>query len=97
MVSGLFLKKHVFDPFLTHFLTAKPIFKALWNFRRAKTGHHELKTRQKHFFWHSMWSRIIFEKKKFCTRWTMLTHFGTHLFELPLAACRGPLGLGTGV
>ena len=25
-------------------------------------GHHELKTRQKHLFWHSMWSRIIFEK-----------------------------------
>ena len=23
-------------------------------------GHHELKTRQKHLFWHSMWSGIIF-------------------------------------
>ena len=61
-------------------------------------GHHELKTRQKHLFWHSMWSRIIFEKSHlFCTRWTLLTHFGTHLFGLPLAACRSPLGLGTGV
>ena len=25
-------------------------------------GHHELKTRRKHLFWHSMWSKIIFEK-----------------------------------
>ena len=32
----------------------------------------------------------------FCTQWTLLTHFGTHLFGLPLAACRSPLGLGTG-
>ena len=29
--------------------------------------------------------------KFFCTRWT---HFGIHLFGLPLAACRIPLGLG---
>ena len=28
-------------------------------------GHHELKTRQKHLFWHSMWSKIIFEKSEF--------------------------------
>ena len=28
-------------------------------------GHHELKTRQKHLFWHSMWSRIIFENSIF--------------------------------
>ena len=49
----------VFDPF---FVPKQPIFKALWEFRRAKTGHHELKTRQKNLFWHSMWSMIIFEK-----------------------------------
>ena len=62
-------------------------------------GHHEHKTRQKHLFWHSMWSRIIFEKSHFFfgTRWLLLTHFGTHLFGLPLAACRSPLGLGTAV
>ena len=46
-------------------------------------GHHELKTRQKHLFWHG--------------RWTFLTHFGTHLFGLPLAACRSLVGLGTRV
>ena len=28
-------------------------------------GHHELKWRQKHLFWHSMWSKIIFEKIHF--------------------------------
>ena len=52
----------MFDPF---FVPKQPIFKAFWDFRRAKTGHHELKTRQKHLFWHSMWSRIIFEKSLF--------------------------------
>ena len=61
-------------------------------------GHHKLKTHQKRLFWHSMWSRVIFEKGDFffCTRWTLLTLFGTHLFQLPLAACRGPMGIGTG-
>ena len=36
----------IFDPFV---VPKQPIFKAMWDFRRAKTGHHELKTRQKHF------------------------------------------------
>ena len=49
----------IFDPFLS---AKQPIFNAFWAFRRAKTGHHELKTRQKHLFWHSMWPRIIFAK-----------------------------------
>ena len=56
---GSFLEKHIFDPF---FLAKQPIFKAFWDLRRAKTGHYELKTRQKHLLWHSMWSKIIFEK-----------------------------------
>ena len=43
----------------------QPIFKAFWYFRRAKTGHHELKSRQKHLFWHSMWCKIIFGKSHF--------------------------------
>ena len=61
--------------------------------------HHEVKPRQRHLFWYSMWSMIIFEKIDFyfCTWWTLLTHFGTHLFGPPLAACRSPTGLGTGV
>ena len=61
----IFGKTHfcpIFDPF---FVPKKTIFKAFWDFRRAKTGHHKLKTRQKHLFWHSMWSRIIFEKSIF--------------------------------
>ena len=32
-----------------------------------------------------------------CTLWTLLTRFGDHLFGLPFAACRIPLGLATGV
>ena len=63
---GSILEKHIFDPFLTHFFVPKqPIFKAFLDFRRAKTGHQVLKTCQKHLFWHSMWCRIIFQKKYF--------------------------------
>ena len=96
---GSFVEKHIFDPFVTHFLSQKnPIFKAFWDFRKAKTGHHELKPHQKHLFWHHMWSRFIFEKSHFfCTRWTLLMHFGTHLLGLPLVACCSPLSLGTRV
>ena len=43
--------KCVLDPFLTDFLVPKqPFFKAFWDFRRAKMGHHKLKTVQKHLF-----------------------------------------------
>ena len=54
---GSFLQKPIFDLFL--------IFKAFGDFRKAKTGHNELKMRQKHLFWHSMWSKIIFENNLF--------------------------------
>ena len=58
-------------------------------------GDHELKMRQKHLFCHSMWSPIIFKTTHFfCTWWTLLTHFGTHLFGLPPTTCRSQLGLG---
>ena len=43
----IFGKTHfspIFDPF---FVPQQPIFNAFWDFRGAKTGHHELKTRQK--------------------------------------------------
>ena len=75
---GSFLEKPIFDPFLMHFFVAKqPIHRAFWDFRRAKTGHHELKTRQEHLFWHSKWSTMTFEKIHFfCTRWTLGTHLG---------------------
>ena len=32
-----------------------------------------------------------------CPYWTLLTHLGTHLFGLELAACRSLVGLGIGV
>ena len=59
---GLFLKKHIFDPL---FVPNQPILKTLWHFRRAKTGEHELETRQKHSFGDSMWSAILFESSLF--------------------------------
>ena len=69
----IFGKTHfwpIFDPFL---VPKQPSFKAFWDFRRAKTGHHEPKTRQKHLFWHSIRSTIIFETSHFfCTPWTLL-------------------------
>ena len=46
--DNFFWEKHILDPF---FVPRQPIFKAFWDFRRAKTGQHELKTRQKHLFW----------------------------------------------
>ena len=65
-----FLEKHIFDPFL---VPNQPIFKESWDFRRAKTGHHELKTRHKYLFWHSMWSGMIFDRSHIlCTWWTLL-------------------------
>ena len=63
--SRIILEKHIVDPFDPFFVPKQPIFKAFWDFRRAKTSHHKLKTRQKHLFWHSMWSKIIFEKTHF--------------------------------
>ena len=52
----------IFKPFLTHFLSQN---KAFWDFRRAKTGHRELKMRQKDVFWQSMWYIITFEEGHF--------------------------------
>ena len=44
---GWFLENYIFDPFL---VPKQPIFKAFWDFRRAKAGHDELETRQKQLF-----------------------------------------------
>ena len=60
---GSFLEKQSFLPFFDHFFSQNsPCSRHFGILGRAKMGHHELKTRQKHLFWHSMWSRIIFEK-----------------------------------
>ena len=61
-------------------------------------GHHKLKTVQKHLFLAShMVEDHFWEKSSFCPYWTLLTHLGTHLFGLELAACRSLVGLGIGV
>ena len=63
-------------------------------------GHHKLKMVQKHLFSRHTWSRIIFEKGHLFAPTgplTLLTHLGTHLFGLELAACRSLVGLGMGV
>ena len=58
-----FLEKHVFDPFITHFLVAKqPIFKAFCDFGGAKMTCNGLKMGSFHLFRHPKWSRIIFGK-----------------------------------
>ena len=58
-------------------------------------GHQELKTHQN--FGIPCGPGSFLKKVSFWPQWTLLTHFGTHVFGLPLAACRSPLGLGTGV
>ena len=86
----------IFDPFLVPKL---PRFQTILGSFEGQNAQHGLKMCQKQLFWHSTWSEIIFKKTLFvfCTRWTLLTHFGTQLFGVPLAACRSSLGLGTGV
>ena len=81
-----FGKRHILPILDPLFVPKHPIFKAFWGFRRAKTGHHDVQTRQKPLLWHSTWSLIIFEKGRFlfCTWRTLLIHFGTHLFGLPM-------------
>ena len=58
-------------------------------------GHHKLKTVQKHLS--HMVSDNFLERSSFCPYWTLLTHLGTHLFGLELAACRSLVGLSIGV
>ena len=60
-------------------------------------GHHKLKTVQKHLFYITHGIGSFLKKVFFCPYWTLLTHLGTHLFGLELAACRSLLGLCMGV
>ena len=61
-------------------------------------GHHKLKTVQKTFVLALHVVQDHFgEKSSFCPYWTLLTHLGTHLLGLELAACRSLVGLGIGV
>ena len=93
-----FLEKHIFDPFLTHFWSQNSPFSRHFGIlggpKRATTSSKRAKNI---CFGIPCGRRSFLEKVLFCSRWTLLTHFGTHLFGLPHAACRSPLGLGTGV
>ena len=57
-------------------------------------GHHKLKTL---VLASHMVEDHFLEKSFFYPYWTLLTHLGTHLFGLELAACRNLVGLGMGV
>ena len=63
---GSFLGRHNFDPFLSHFgpifCPRRAHFQGNLGIRRTRLGHDELQMRQKHLFWHSMSSKIIFER-----------------------------------
>ena len=92
----IFGKMPFFDPFLTH----QPIFKAFWDFRGggAKRATTRSKCAKDTCFGippglGSFLKKVFF----FGTYWTLLTQFGTHLFGLVVAACRRPVGQGTGV
>ena len=92
-----FLGQEMWGPLPLTFLGQEMLSCHVSCIKRAKMGHHKPKTRQKHLLWHSMWSRIIFEKNFLFFFFTRRTHLGTNLFGLPLAACRNPLRPGTGV
>ena len=47
MIFGKMRFRPSFDPFL---VPKEPIFKAFWDFRMTKMGHHKLKIVQKHLF-----------------------------------------------
>ena len=96
---GSFLENHIFEPFGTHFWSQNCPFSRHFGIfggpKRATTGS---KCAKNTCFGIPCGPGSFLKKVfSFCTRWTLLTHFGTHLFGLPLAACRSPLGLGTGV
>ena len=61
--QGIVLENHICDTCLTHFPPKKhPIIKSFGDFRRAQTGHHQLKLRQNYLLWHSIWYMTIDEK-----------------------------------
>ena len=97
-LSRIILGKPIFDPFLTHYLSQDIPFSRHFGIlaepQRATTRSHRAKNT---CFGIPCGSRSFLKKVFFCTWWTLLTQFGTHLFGLPPVACRGPLGLGTGI
>ena len=99
---GSFLEKHICDPLLTHLLSHSclqnnPFSRHFGILRGPKPATTSSKRAKNTCFGIPCGLGSFLKKVIFCTRCTLLTHFGTHLFGLPLAACRSPLGLGTGV
>ena len=96
---GSFLEKHVFDPFLTCFLSQEsPSSTHCGILRGPKQATTSSKRAKNTCFGIPCGPRSFLKNFFFfCTRWTLLTHFGTHLFGLPPTACRRPSGLGAGV
>ena len=75
---GSFLEKQNFDPFLTHFLSQNNPrhFAILGGPKRATTSSKGAKNT---FFCIPCGRGSFLKTIFFCTQWTLLTHFGTHL------------------
>ena len=95
----IFGKTH-FRPIIDPLLDPKhPIFKAFWHLWRAKMGHHWLKMRQKHLFWHPTISSNNFSKTALpsCTHWTFMARWAPTSSGVFLQLAVTPMGPGSGV
>ena len=95
---GSFLERHIFDLFLTYFLSQNDPFSRHFGMlggpKRATTSSKHAK---KTCFGITCGPRSFLKKAIFSHSVDLVDPFCTHLFGLPLAACRSPLGLGTWV
>ena len=95
---GSVLEKHIFDPFWTHFWSQNTPFSRHFGIlggpQRATTSSKRAKNT---CFGIPCGPGSFLKKVIFLHPVDLVDPFGTHLFGLPLAACRSPLGLGTGV
>ena len=95
---GCLLEKGVFDPFLTHLWSQNsPFSKHPGIFGGPKWATTSSKQSKNTCFSITHGLGSFLKKGIFCPYWTLLTHLGTHLFGLELAACRSLLGLRMGV
>ena len=92
------MEKCVFDPFLTHFWSQNSASSRHFGFFGGPKWATPSSKQSKNTCFsitHGLGSFL--RKVIFLPYWTLLTHLGTHLFGLELAACRSLVGLGTGV
>ena len=93
-----FLEKHIFDPFLTLFLSHScPCSRHFGMLGGPKRATASSKRAQNTVLAFNVVQDHLWKESSFCTHWTLLTLLGTHLIGLPLAAGGSPLGRGTGV